>query len=58
MGGEYGGKISGLKGYMGCTKFYSRPTSPAEVLSNFEATKNFFKNIEVPNLMWEPLSIS
>ena len=57
MGGEYGGKISGLKGYMGCTKFYSRPTSPAEVLSNFEATKSFFKNIEVPNLMWEPINI-
>ena len=57
MGGEYGGKVSGLKGYMGCTKFYSRPISPTEVLSNFTATKNFFKNIEVPNLMWEPLNI-
>ena len=47
MGGEYGGKISGLKGYIGCAKFYSRPTGPDEVLSNFEATKNFFKNIKV-----------
>ena len=54
MGGEYGGKISGLKGYMGCTKFYSRPISSTEVLDNFEATKNFFKNVYLGDL-WEPI---
>ena len=55
MGGEYGGKISGLKGYLGCTKFYSRPILASEVQDNFTSTKNFFKNIEVANLMWEPI---
>lgn len=55
MGGEYGGTISGLKGYLGATKFYNRPLEPHEVLNNFDATKNFFKNIDVPNLMWEPI---
>ena len=57
MGGEYGGKVSGLKGYLGCTKFYSRPISPEEITKNYNATKNFFKNVEVDNLMWEPIII-
>lgn len=47
MGGEYGGKVSGLKGYMGCTRFYSKPLTSAEVLNNYNATKNFFKNIKL-----------
>lgn len=58
MGGEYGGKVSGLKGYLGCTRFYSKPLTDGEVLNNYNATENFFKNIDVPNLMWEPLEIS
>ncbi len=57
MGGEYGGKVSGLRGYMGCTRFYSKPLTDADVLNNYKATKNFFKNVEVPNSMWEPLEI-
>jgi len=47
MGGEYGGKISGLNGYLGCTRFYSKPLSDAEVLNNYNATKSFFKNIKI-----------
>ena len=58
MGGEWGGRISGLKGYLGCTKFYSKALSRDEIAQNYLATKNFFKNIEVPNLMWEPINIS
>jgi hypothetical protein len=57
MGGEYGGKISGLRGYLGCTRFYSKPLSDGEVLNNYRATQNFFKNVEVPNSLWEPLEI-
>lgn len=57
MGGEYGGKFSGLRGYLGCTRFYSKPLSDAEILNNYKATRNFFDNIEVPNSMWEPLNI-
>jgi len=47
MGGEYGGKISGLKGYLGCTRFYSRPLDAREILNNYNATQSFFKNIDV-----------
>lgn len=57
MGGEYGGKVSGLRGYIGCTRFYSKPLGDGEVLNNYEATQRFFKNIDVDNLMWEPLTI-
>ena len=57
MGGEFGGKVSGLKGYLGCTRFYSKPLDDSEVLNNYKATQNFFKNVEVPNSMWEPLEI-
>tara|TARA_Y100001937_G_scaffold37513_1_gene53500 strand:- start:20933 stop:23530 length:2598 start_codon:yes stop_codon:yes gene_type:complete len=57
MGGEFGGKISGLRGHLGCTRFYSKPLEDSEVLNNYKATKNFFKNIEVPNSMWEPINI-
>ena len=45
MGGEYGGLISGFKGYIGCTRFYSKPLGDSEVLNNFKATQNFFKNV-------------
>ena len=58
MGGEYGGLISGLKGHIGGTRFYSKALSASEILNNFNATKLFFKNIDVPNLMWEPINIS
>ena len=54
MGGEYGGKVSGLKGYLGCTKFYSKPLTDGEVLNNYKASSNFFKNINVTDL-WEPI---
>lgn len=54
MGGEYGGLISGLKGYLGSTKFYNKPLTQTEVLRNFNSQKNFFKNIYAPDLAWEP----
>lgn len=50
MGGQYGGIISGLKGFMGGIKFYSRPLESGEVLNNFNASKEFFKNIYIPSL--------
>ena len=47
MGGDYGGAISGFKGYMGCTRFYSKPLNDAEVVNNYNATQNFFKNVRI-----------
>ena len=47
MGGIYGGKISGLRGYLGCTRFYTKPLTDSEVLNNFNATQKFFKNIDL-----------
>lgn len=47
MGGIYGGKVSGLRGYIGCTRFYSKPLQDEEVLNNFNATQKFFKNIDL-----------
>ncbi len=57
MGGEYGGTISGLRGYLGCTKFYSKPLNNSEVINNYNSNSEFFKNIYMPNLLWEPLEI-
>jgi hypothetical protein len=54
MGGEYGGKVSGLRGYLGCTRFYSKPLEDSEVLNNYKATQRFFKNINMEDL-WEPI---
>lgn len=54
MGGEYGGKVSGLRGYLGCTRFYSKPLNDGEVLNNYNATQNFFKNVDMEDL-WEPI---
>lgn len=55
MGGEYGGLISGLRGFIGSIKFYSKPLTSDQVLNNYDASRLFFKNIDVPNLMWEPI---
>lgn len=55
MGGTYGGIHSGLRGYVGSTKFYSRPLYPDEINLNFTVGRSFFKNIDMPNLMWEPI---
>jgi hypothetical protein len=57
MGGTYGGIISGLKGYLGSTKFYSRALTSEEIASNYNANREFFKNIDVPNEMWEPILV-
>lgn len=55
MGGSYGGIISGLRGHIGSLKFYKKVLNSEEILNNYEAQKNFFKNIDMPNLMWEPV---
>lgn len=47
MGGTYGGIISGLKGHIGGIKVYSKPLTAQEILNNYNAGKNFFKNIKV-----------
>jgi len=47
MGGRFGGQISGLRGYIGCTRFYSKPLEDSDVLNNYKATQKFFKNIDL-----------
>lgn len=54
MGGEYGGKVSGLRGYVGCSRFYSKPLKDGDVLNNYKATQTFFKNISFRG-DWEPV---
>jgi hypothetical protein len=39
------GLTSGLNGFVGSLKFYSRPLNSSEVLANYNAQKGFFKNI-------------
>ena len=46
MGQKHGLK-SGLNGYLGSTKFYSRPLSASESKQNYDAQKGFFKNIDL-----------
>jgi hypothetical protein len=51
--GSYGfmgtghGLNSGLNGYIGSLKFYSKPLTTSEVLFNFNSQKGFFKNIDL-----------
>jgi hypothetical protein len=45
MGGDRGGIISGLRGFVGSLKFYSKPLTSEEVLTNYKAQQIYFKNI-------------
>jgi len=45
MGGDRGGVVSGLRGFIGSLKFYSRPLNTSEVLMNYKAQQVYFKNI-------------
>lgn len=45
MGGEYGGISSGLRGYLGSTKFYSKVLTPQEVIFNYTIQSKLYKNI-------------
>lgn len=45
LGGDRGGIVSGLRGYIGSLKFYSKPLDNQEVLRNYNAQKGLFKNI-------------
>lgn len=50
MGGTYGGQISGLKGYLGSFKLYKKPLTQEEIIINYNAQKEFFKNIDTSGL--------
>lgn len=45
MGGDRGGVVSGLRGFIGSLKFYSKPLESTEVLTNYNAQRIYFKNI-------------
>jgi len=45
LGGEYGGVTSGLKGYLGSTKFYSKPLKASEIEFNYSIQQKLYKNI-------------
>ena len=45
MGNKTYGTISGLRGFLGSTKFYERALHPAELLNNYNAQKEVFENI-------------
>jgi len=45
MGGEWGGKKSGLHGFLGSVKLYNRALVESEVITNFKAQRGFFTNI-------------
>ena len=47
MGGKWGGKKSGLHGYIGSMKLYNRGITSGEVLKNYEAQRGFFENLRV-----------
>lgn len=47
MGGEWGGVLSGFRGHMGSTKFYSKVLDIEEITKNYDGQKKFFKNIDV-----------
>ena len=45
MGGKWGGKKSGLHGFIGSLKLYNRALSSGEALKNYNAQKGFFTTI-------------
>tara|TARA_R110000744_G_scaffold33621_5_gene78900 strand:- start:1557 stop:1952 length:396 start_codon:yes stop_codon:yes gene_type:complete len=45
--GNHHGWSSGLGGHVGSVKFYAKPLSTKEVLTNFNAQKGFYKNIKI-----------
>lgn len=50
MGSPYAGYNSGLKGFLGSVKCYSKPLTASQVRQNYLAQKTLFKNIE----LWGP----
>ena len=47
MGGKWGGKKSGLYGFLGSLKLYNRALNSAEVSKNYTGQRGFFENIKV-----------
>ena len=47
MGGKWGGKKSGLYGFLGSLKLYNRAIKSTEVSANYKAQRGFFENIPV-----------
>jgi len=45
MGGDYGGLISGLRGFLGSIKFYKKPITVSGVKKNFDVQKRLFKAV-------------
>lgn len=46
MGGEYGGLISGLRGFLGSVKFYKKAIGANEVNKNYSSQKDLFKRLK------------
>jgi hypothetical protein len=46
LGGKWGGKKSGLNGFMGSFKLYKKALSQPEIAKNFSSQRGFFKNIK------------
>ena len=47
LGGKYGGKKSGLFGFLGSVKLYNRAITSGEVINNYQAQRGFFENIQL-----------
>jgi hypothetical protein len=45
MGGKWGGKKSGLYGFLGSLKLYNRAITASEALENYKAQQGFFETI-------------
>ena len=46
MGGQWGGKKSGLYGFLGSLKLYNRAITQEEVAKNYTGQRGFFENIK------------
>ena len=46
MGGKWGGKKSGLNGFMGSFKLYKKALAQHEIAKNYGSQRGFFKNIK------------
>tara|TARA_R110000782_G_scaffold102791_4_gene190146 strand:+ start:15566 stop:18544 length:2979 start_codon:yes stop_codon:yes gene_type:complete len=46
MGGKWGGKKSGLNGFMGSFKLYKKALTQVQIAKNYGSQRGFFKNIK------------
>jgi len=57
MGVGHAGVRSGLRGFLGGTKFYNKPLSQGEIVTNYSSHRDLFTNIDTSIDNWDPINM-